>query len=230
MEFKDVVDSRRSIRKFKEEKLTWDEVEQIIDSGRKAPASGNIQNTRIIVVTDELKKENIAHACLKQNWIAKAPVILVLCNDPDKIKSFYGERGIKLYSVQNCAAVAENILLAATNLGIASCWIGAFNEKGIKKSLRIPNDVSAEIIIPIGYRYPDVKPGKSFKIDLDKMIFHNEWKKTNRDVDFWPLYKQAERITEKIKEIKVNEFANDIKDKLSNIKNKLALWFIKRKI
>lgn len=227
MEVREAIDSRRSIRKFKDERLVWELVEEILDAGRKAPASGNIQNTRIIVVTDDLKKDEVAQACLKQNWIAKAPVVLVLCNNSTEIKKFYGDRGI-MYGIQNCAAVAENMLLMATDLGVGSCWIGAFNEKAIKKSLRITDETNVEVVIPLGYS--DITPIIPKKIDVDKMVFHNEWKKYNRDVGFWPLHKQVENVKEKIEEIKSSEFVNDIKNKVQNIRNKLALWFIKRKI
>ncbi len=88
---------------------------------------------------------------MSQGWIAQAPVIIVVVSEPHKAQQLYGVRGERLYSVQNCAAVAQNMLLAAHSQGLASCWIGAFDEEAINRTLQLGHRFRPQIVLPIGY-------------------------------------------------------------------------------
>ena len=120
-------------------------------SGAHAPSSGNIQNWKFFYVRRPDLKQKIADACMQQGWIATAPVIIVLVSEPDKAARFYGVRGERLYSIQNCAAAAQNMLLAAHAVGLASCWIGAFDEEAITRTLQLGQRFRPQVILPLGY-------------------------------------------------------------------------------
>jgi len=147
----EAIATRRSIRKFTSQDVPMEILGIVLDAGRHAPSAGNTQNWRFVIIKDPENKQKIAEACMQQLWIAEAPVILLVCSDIEKVKQFYGIRGERLYSVQNCAASIENMLLTAHSLGLGSCWIGAFDEDMLKRSANIPEDIRPQAVLPIGY-------------------------------------------------------------------------------
>lgn len=170
METLDCISLRRSVRKYKPDTVAWDLIGQIMIAARDAPSSGNLQNWQFIIVEDQDSRNSIAEACLRQMWMCEAPVFIVVCADVDKATQFYGIRGDKLYSIQNCAAAVQNILLAATDLGLGSCWVGAFDEEKIKDILGIPEHIRPQAVVTIGY--PDERPrDPPWKHDLYTICF-----------------------------------------------------------
>lgn len=156
MEAIECIKTRRSIRKFLDKPVEWDKIVDIIYCGILAPNAGNLQNWKFVYLTDPDKKKAVADACLKQYWIADAPVILVIYSNPEKSRQYYGVRGERLYAIQNCAAAAENILLAAHALGLGACWVGAFDEEMLKEATEAsvkqrPHEPRPQVVIPIGY-------------------------------------------------------------------------------
>ena len=147
----EAIATRRSIRKFTVQDVPMEILGIIMDAGRYAPSTNNIQNWRFVIVKNPESKQRLAEASLQQMWIAEAPVIIVVCAETEKIKRFYGVRGERLYAVQNCAAAIQNMLLTAHALGLAATWVGAFDETMLARTIGIPEDVRPQAIIPIGY-------------------------------------------------------------------------------
>lgn len=156
---------RRSIRDFKEDDVSTGIVQDIIKSAIEAPSSGNVQDWEFIIVRDPQRKAELTEAAIGQDFIKKAPVVVVVCSDLDKVTKAYGERGRSLYSIQNISAAIENLLLAAWNRGIGSCWVGAFNEERVKEILILPQNVRPMGIIPLGYpnKIPEKIPRRGVK-------------------------------------------------------------------
>lgn len=167
MDVFDCIFSRRSIRKFLNKEIKKEDIIKILEAGRHAPSSGNLQNWRFIVVKNEKIKNEIFKASLNQDVVKKANVLIIVCSDDNAIMP-YGMRGFKLYSIQNVAAAIENMLLAANALGIGSCWVGAFDEDKIKEILKIPENISVHAIICLGY--PAENP-KSVRLPIEKIAF-----------------------------------------------------------
>jgi len=132
MDVLECIKTRRSIRKFLDVPVEWEKVTQIVDAARCAPSAGNLQNWKFIVVLNEDKRKSIAEACVHQLWMGKAPVHIIVCAEPERAKRFYGIRGERLYTIQNCGAAIENALLTAHSIGLAACWVGAFDEDMVK--------------------------------------------------------------------------------------------------
>ena len=124
----DCIKKRRSVRNFIDKDVGMDLLGQILEAGTFAPSSGNLQNWFFILVTDQALKDQLAASCLNQNWLAKAPILIIVVADPNKVEREYNERGKKIYSIQNASAAIQNMLLAATELGLGSCWVSAFDE------------------------------------------------------------------------------------------------------
>jgi len=173
MEVFDCITSRRSIRKFKDQPVEWYLIGKILYAGFYAPTAGNLQDFRFMVVTDPSLKQGLAQAALNQSWMLKAPVIIVVFSEFVKSKRFYGIRGERLYTIQDSAAAAQNILLAAHDVGLGGCWVGAFDEDKVCSVLGIPDYARPQAIIPIGF--PDEEPPVPPKYKLENVVFFNRW-------------------------------------------------------
>ena len=192
METEECILTRRTIRKYKNVKVEWEKVGRVLEAGRAAPSSGNIQNWMFIAVDDEGKRKAIAEACFQQYWMAVAPIHIVICAKPEEVKRHYGIRGERLYSVQNCAAAAENMVLMAHDQGLGTCWVGAFDEDKIKSLLGIVKEARPQIIITIGYA--DEVPDIPSKYKLDNVVYFNKWWGRIKDINRFMGYDIAARF------------------------------------
>ncbi len=151
MEFSEVVAKRRSVRHFNNNlAVTDDDIHDLLAVATTAPTAGNIQPWRFIVVRGLGARERLA-GVLGQRWATAAPVVIVVCVDPRPCAARYGDRGEKLYAIQDTAAAVENILLAAVAKGLASCWIGAFSTEAVAAALDVVPPITPVAILPIGY-------------------------------------------------------------------------------
>ncbi len=151
---KDIFDCIRqshSIRNFKSEQIPDATLTRILEAGNMAPSAGNLQPWYFYVVQDVSVKEKIAAAAFDQEQINEAPTVIVIAADPARSNELYGERGAQLYCIQDTAAAAQNILLAAEGLGVAACWVGAFNETKVEEAIKAPPRLRAVAIICLGY-------------------------------------------------------------------------------
>ncbi|MBW2989373.1 nitroreductase family protein [Candidatus Woesearchaeota archaeon] len=173
METLECIRTRRSVRRYKDKLVGWDKITQLLEAGKMAPSAGNIQNWKFIVIRNEAVIKKIAQASFDQDWMEDAPVHIVIAADPGKTERFYGARGKRLYTIQGCAAAVENIMLAANDLGLGSCWIGAFDESKVKRALNMPEKISPQAIITIGH--PDEKPNMPPRVELEHQVYLDRW-------------------------------------------------------
>ena len=152
MDFWQVIKNRKSVRSFDPDKdVTEEQIGKIIEAGKRAPSAGGIYPVEFLVIKEKEGKERLAKAAFGQNFIAGAPVVVVIVVDVKKVLSRYRERGEKLYAIQDGAVAAENMLLAVTALGLSSCWVGAFDEGEVKEILNLSDNKRPQAILPIGY-------------------------------------------------------------------------------
>ncbi|MBD3355182.1 nitroreductase family protein [Candidatus Woesearchaeota archaeon] len=180
MELDKCIKTRRSIRKYIDKEVHWDLVAKIIDAGRLAPSAGNLQNWKFIAVLDKGKKQKITEACLQQTWMNKAPVHILVVAEPKKAERYYGTRGERLYSIQNCAAAVENMLLMAHNLDLGACWVGAFDENMLGRAVGLPDEARPQAVITIGY--PAEKIKEPAKFPIENVAYFNSWRGKIKDV------------------------------------------------
>lgn len=151
MNFWQVISKRKSCRSFDPtQPITDTAIRQLIESAIRAPSAGNIQPWHFYIVRDSRLRFQLAQAAHDQMFIADAPLIIVVCVNMRWSSNHYGTRG-ELYSIQDTAAATQNILLAATVLGLGSCWIGAFDEFTVKELLSISPSWLPISIVPVGY-------------------------------------------------------------------------------
>ena len=151
MEFYDVIENRISCREFAKKPVEESKIKKILDAATTAPSAGDLKSYRIYVVKNAEAKKRLAEACLDQDFIADAPIVMVFCADRKRSALKYGERGEQLYSVQDATVAAAYSQLAATAEGLASVWVGAFDLFEIMDIITAePYDVPIAVI-PMGY-------------------------------------------------------------------------------
>ena len=173
MEALEAINNRRSIRRYLDKPVEFEKITTILDAARKAPSAGNLQDWAFILVTEKNLINQIADYCVEQYWIQSAPAAVIVCALPEKHEMYYGLRGKRLYNIQDTAAAIENMLIAATDLGLGTCWIGAFEEDKIKSAFTIPADVRPQAIITLGY--PDETPEDRKLLPIENVVYFNRF-------------------------------------------------------
>jgi len=174
----EAIKNRRSVRAFTNEPVSDKEITKIIDAARWAPSAGNIQPWEFVVIRDPEIKRGLSVAALDQTFIEEAPVVIVVCANQLRSGSGYGSRGVNLYCLQDTAAAIQNMLLAAYALGLATCWVGAFQEEEATKVLKIPNGVRPIAIIPVGH--PAEKTEAPDRRPLNEIVHHETFSRKQR--------------------------------------------------
>ncbi len=173
MDVFEAISERRSVRAYLEREVSGDLVSQLLSAAVKAPSAGNMQSWEFIIVRDPEMKRDLARAAIDQEFVASAPVVIVICANQARSAQRYGTRGAGLYCIQDCAAATQNLLLAAYSLGLGTCWVGAFDESAVSDMLRIPRNVRAVALIPIGY--PAEKPDMPPRLPLGQVVHEGQY-------------------------------------------------------
>ncbi len=217
----DLIKSRRTIKHFLPKFVSWENISKVIDAARHAPSCGNLQNWKFLVVLDPNLKQAVAEAAHEQYEIAMAGALIIVLGEPEKAERYYGLRGERLYTVQNCAAAVENMLLEAHSLGLGTSWIGAFDEDAIRMTFKIPENVRPQALVALGY--PQEIPPKPPKYPLEAIIYFHKWRNKVRDPAKYMddiaviLTRRREKVAEAFK--KGTQFVVEkAKDKLGNSK------------
>ena len=215
MEVFECIRTRRSIRKYKDKQVPWDNIVEILQAGKYAPFAGNIFNCKFVVVKDEDKRRAIAETSAQQYWMQDAPIHIVIVGEPEKAERYYGTRGVRLYTIQGIAAAIENMLLTAHSLGLGACWIGAFDEEEVRRLCNLPEHVNVHAILTIGYADETPTPPPKYRIE-HAMFFEKWWGRIEppkTGIGMWSPYiksavtrthknikKHSKRLVEKVKE------------------------------
>jgi len=150
VDFFELIERRHSVRAFHATPVQAEALERILRACDIAPSAGNLQAYEIYVVEESGRRAALAKAAFDQDFIKQAPVALVFCTHPARAKR-YGERGASLYAVQDVTIAAAYAQLAAVSLGLASCWVGAFDEAKAAAALELPAGQRPIVILPIGF-------------------------------------------------------------------------------
>jgi len=167
-----VMQRRRSVRRYGRETINDALLHKLLKAAQLAPSAGNLQARDFILVRDPNTKHQLAEAAYGQFFIAMAPIVLVGCANIARSRIAYGQRA-ELYAVQDVTIAACYVQLAAEALGIATCWIGAFDEKRVSQALKIPLDIRPVLMLPSGY--PDESPEPTVRMKPSRFTHHELW-------------------------------------------------------
>ena len=161
-----LIKNRGSVRKYSNKKVSDDVIIKILETARNSPSAGNHQPWEFIVVRNRDVKSDLVEASYYQEWMLTAPVFIIACINMRLAGAVFGERGLKLYGIQDVAAAIENMLLAAEALGLGTCWIGSFSEVMVARILQCPDYVRPCAIITLGY--PAEEPSRPLLQSLEE--------------------------------------------------------------
>jgi len=148
--FMKLCENRHSIRAFNSEPVGDDTVRQILEAVRTAPSAGNLQAYEVIVVKDDAVKMLLAAAAYGQHFVAQAPIVLAFVGLPSVSAMRYGARGTRLYAVQDATVACTFAMLAVTSLGLATTWVGAYDDDAVKAALDIGDNRIPVALLPVG--------------------------------------------------------------------------------
>lgn len=164
MDYLELIKKRHSVRSYKPDSVEDEKLSKILDAARLAPTAANRQAFKIVVISTEGRKEELK-SIYNRDWFVSAPIAICICSIPDKawIKS-----DGKNYSDVDAAIVMDHIVLAATDLGLGTCWIGAFDAEQAKKVLSLDEGLEPVLLTPLGY--PANNDFKKIRKSLNEIV------------------------------------------------------------
>ena len=175
MDIFQVIRDRRSIRKYKDTPVEQEKIMQVLDAARLAPSWKNLQCWRFLVLTEQVKKEALLAYFPDDNpgkkAIMQAPALILVCADPAESDV---ENGMEYY-IADASIAFTQLMLAAHALGLGTCWMGWYDEGGIRTALGIPENIKIIGITPLGY--PDQEPKARPRKELSQIAYFEHWGK-----------------------------------------------------
>ena len=161
---------RKSVRSFLDKPVEDEKLLVVLEAGRIAPSAGNRQEWRFIVVRDKKLRASLGEAANGQSFVGRAPVVIVACAESDGHVMSCGQPSYPI----DVAIALDHISLAAVELGLGTCWIGAFNEKKVKEILAIPDEIRVVELMPLGYPVHQLVKKKS-RLPLKSIVKYDRW-------------------------------------------------------
>jgi len=126
----------------------------------RAPSGGDLQAYEVVVVRTPERRRDLARAAYGQDFVAGAPVVLVFFMHPARSAAKYGHRGEALYACQDTTIAAAHAQLAAHALGLATVWVGAFDDEAVCRAVDAPRGLRPSSLLVIGHaaEAPEVTP------------------------------------------------------------------------
>jgi nitroreductase len=170
MDVLEAIRKRYSCRKYLPKPVEEEKLRQVLEAARLAPSASNRQEWRLVVVTDPARRQQLAAAAGNQRSVSEAPVVIACCAETDGHVMRCGE---KCYPIDVAIAI-DHMALAAAALGLATCWIGAFDAAAARKALGIPETVPVVELLPLGYP-ADAPPAQKNRLPLEKIVKREQW-------------------------------------------------------
>ena len=155
---------RRSVRAYKKEDVEEEKLRKILEAARLSPSASNRQEWKFIVVKKKETRRKLADAALRQSFIEEAPAVIVACATETKAVMLCGQPAHTV----NVSIACAFMILQACELGLGTCWIGAFQEDEVKEILKVPESVRVVAMIPLGY--PNEPPSRRSRKGLDQIV------------------------------------------------------------
>lgn len=161
---------RRSIRSFKDDEVSKDQINKLIEAAVWAPSGGNIQAWKVMAVkgkpADDIKR-------FSPGLLGDPPVLLVICTNKEEALEKGGELGRDVLGLMDVAIAAQNICLQATSMNLGTCIVRSFNQNAVQKILELPEDIVPELIISVGI--PEKIPGAPPKREPEDVVKWMGW-------------------------------------------------------
>lgn len=173
MDVEEAIRSRRAVRSYRDEEVSREKIEEIMDAVRMAPSASNRQDWRFVFVTEKEKKEELFEKANIQNFVKNAPVIVVgLTTNPDYEMTCGVPAGVVDLSI-----ALDHLTLKAAEEGLGTCWVATFDQEKTKEILEIPQEYKIIELTTLGYPTETLKKEGKKRKKLDELIFYNNMTK-----------------------------------------------------
>jgi nitroreductase len=164
----EAIKKRYSCRSYQAKKIEQEKLDKLLEAARLAPSAKNMQDWRFVVVTDEEIKSQVAGTTNRPEVFGKAGAIIVACSNSDYVM----QCGQAIGPIDVSIAL-EHISLQATELGLATCWIGSFKTEKVRNILGIPDDINIIELMAVGYPADSAKQPN--RLSIDEIICYDKW-------------------------------------------------------
>ena len=168
MDVQQAISRRYSCRHYDDKPIEKEKLDAILEAARQAPSAKNLQDWRFVVVTDAALRKKLAAAANNQTFLEDAGAIIVACT----VSSHVMRCGQAIGPIDVSIAL-EHMCLQATELGLATCWIGSFYPDKIKPLLGIPGDVTIIELLAVGY--PSDEPKAHRREPMESIVSFEKW-------------------------------------------------------
>lgn len=163
------IKGRRSVRAYQEREIEEEKLNKVLEAGRLAPSASNRQEWKFIVVKDEQTRRKLGQAANGQGFVGEAPVVIVICATETQHVMPCGQLSYPI----DLAIATDHMTLEAYELGLGTCWIGAFHEAKVKEILSIPDNIRVPILFPLGY--PSHKSSPKPRKNLSEVVSYEKY-------------------------------------------------------
>jgi len=170
MNVRDAIKTRKSVRKFLDKPIEDEKLKAVLEAGRLAPSASNRQEWRFVIARDPETRRKLAEAANGQTFVGKAPAVIVACAETDGHIMSCGQPSYPI----DVAIALDHMTLAATELGLGTCWIGAFDERRVKEILGIPERIRVVELMPMGYP-SDPSLVRKNRLPLNTIVKYEHW-------------------------------------------------------
>ena len=167
MDFLELVKKRYSVRGYKSIPVEDEKLQEVLEAARLAPTGANRQPFQLIVIHTAGREKELRQIYDK-DWFVQAPIVICACATPVQGQP-YSEGG----SYRNVGIVMDHLILAATSLGLGTCWIGAFNPDAARKILGLPEEVKPVIFATVGYSNDPPRP--KVRKPINELVRYERW-------------------------------------------------------
>jgi nitroreductase len=169
MEFSQLIETRYSVRAYKPDPVEEEKLHQVLEAARLAPTANNQQPFQLILIHTKGREKELRRI-YNRDWFVRAPLVICACGIPG---GAWVREDKKNYAVVDVAIVMDHLILAATGLGLGTCWIGAFNERATREILGLPMEVEPIAFTPLGYPADQPKPKE--RKPLEALVRYERW-------------------------------------------------------
>lgn len=169
MRFSELVQQRYSVRAYQSRPVEEEALQQVLEAARQAPTAANKQPFQLIVIHTAGREAELQRI-YGSKWFTQAPLLLCICALPDQ---GWVRRDGQNYCTVDAAIAMDHLILAATELGLGTCWIAAFDPQAAREVLGLPAEVEPVAFTPLGY--PADQPRPKTRKPLSELVRTERW-------------------------------------------------------
>ena len=169
MNFLELAEKRYSCRAYQSTPVEDEKLEQVLEAVRLAPSATNLQPYRFIV-SRTAGREVDFHRVYYHPWFIEAPIVICACAIP---AAAWRRPDGKYYTDVDVAIAMDHLTLAATDLGLGTCWVASFDVRAAHDVLGIPPGIEPVAFTPLGY--PADEPEPKERKSLSELIRYERW-------------------------------------------------------